>query len=805
MQAEENGPGFSQNGGGPLNGGVHPTLAPVYAPAVQMEVPSAERAGSTFDVKRWILESLRGRYLIAVGLGVVCGGLLAGVAWKFVKPVYHSEGLVRIAYTMPEVMTQTDQNAAMPQFDTFMLSQRLLITSRRVIDMAIQDPIWKATGRLVPATPDRYFAEHLKVDIRPRSEFIEIAVQDENPGTAAAAVTSVINAYQQLYDDQDKHLSNQRLGVLDDQQNTLQAKIDGLRKQLRAGAQDFGTTKLDQFYDAQVAELTKLDAALAEVRLAIATAPKSSEIEAAPTTQPVAEIAEVAPSKAVTPSVGDLPDISLADQIGAYDLQMRGALDEESRKKEYLDRLILKGMGENHPSVKMARADVDSATERVKARLKFQQEFHAAAGHYMGEPVAAAGGPGGAAAAGRNGGMIATGRSVAQLKVAEASLVRLREQTQKEMVALGNKEMDLNKLNADLASATDEYQKLSSRMESLRREASLGGRLTIITSGEIPLSPDTDPRFKVVPAGLVFGFCLPAGCFLLMGLAKRQYRYSNETENDIMPEMPFLGVLPELGAPDASGERSLAAAHAVHQIRVSIQSQMRNGGTGTYLITSATAGEGKTGLTMALGLSFAAARMRTLVIDCDMIGRHLTNRLEAKGSPGLSDALEAGSIENLYHQLDGGLAALTVGQGTAADAYGISAASIRAILDDARQKFDVVIVDTGPILGSVEAAVLAQEVDGVILTVSRGRDRAMVRNAMRRLHTLGARSIGFVFNRAATTDFEQSAYSSTSLRTSPTTDLSARPNGAAYGERRTRLKEFGPLVDAVASGVPDEN
>jgi capsular exopolysaccharide synthesis family protein len=297
--------------------------------------------------------------------------------------------------------------------------------------------------------------------------------------------------------------------------------------------------------------------------------------------------------------------------------------------------------------------------------------------------------------------------------------------------------------------------------------------------------------------------------FMLLGLTKRSYRYTSETENDIMPEIPFLGVLPELVDGGPHGERALAAAHAVHQIRVSIQSRMRHTGAVTYAITSAMAGEGKTGLTMALGLSFASARMRTLVIDCDMIGRHLTSRLGAKDSPGLKEAMEAGSIREFYHELEGGLAALTAGQGTPADAYAMSAAQVRSVIEQARRDFDVVIIDTGPILGSVEAALLAQEVDGVILAVARGRDRGMVRNAMRRLQELGARTVGFVFNRAAGSDFEQSTYSSQSVRTAPTGGLLPRPaavngNGSS-ASRPPRLKEFGPLVTAVASGVPDEN
>src|SRR5205823_2619674 len=87
---------------------------------------------------------------------------------------------------------------------------------------------------------------------------------------------------------------------------------------------------------------------------------------------------------------------------------------------------------------------------------------------------------------------------------------------------------------------------------------------------------------------------------------------------------------------------------------------------------------------------------------------------------------------------------------------------IRKLLNEARKEFDIVIIDTGPILGSIEANILAHEVDGVILAVARGRERGMVRSAVRKLNSLGARPLGFVFNRAAPQDFERSPYSSIS-------------------------------------------
>src|SRR5579864_4635435 len=189
------------------------SIAPMPADLDEMRAPKVE----PFNSGQFLQRALRGRYPLVIVLGILSGvaGVFAGL-WLF-HPTYHSEGLLRIAYELPQVGdAPTDQNGPMVMFDTFMQSQKLLITSRRVIDEAIQDPIWRAKSFQVPADPEHYFAENLHVDIRPRSEYIQISVTDPDPGTAATAVNAIINAYQDVYKHQVQELERTRIGILED-------------------------------------------------------------------------------------------------------------------------------------------------------------------------------------------------------------------------------------------------------------------------------------------------------------------------------------------------------------------------------------------------------------------------------------------------------------------------------------------------------------------------------------------------------------------------------------------------------------
>lgn len=79
----------------------------------------------------------------------------------------------------------------------------------------------------------------------------------------------------------------------------------------------------------------------------------------------------------------------------------------------------------------------------------------------------------------------------------------------------------------------------------------------------------------------------------------------------------------------------------------------------------------------------------------------------------------------------------------------LSVASIESLLRRLRGEFDVVLVDTGPVMGAVETPLFATHVDGVTLVVSPHDHRPDAEAALVRLRQLGARVDGVVFNRAS--------------------------------------------------------
>jgi succinoglycan biosynthesis transport protein ExoP len=740
-----------------------PTLgASVHIPCGALATPA-----QPFNILKFVHTALRGRYALAVVLGLIVGAAGALGAWRLGKPQYQSEGLIRIKFNS----ARDDRTP----FQIVMESQRGLITSRRVTELAVQGPVWR--GQQLPEDWDDYFRRNLSVVIGRGSEFMRVIVTDTDRQRAMVAVNSVLDAYREIYKQQEREQEQERIGYMETRRRQLEKKVEDFEQELRA--QPY-SGNLRWFYDATAEQVTRLRDRLLDLEMAMVmgagTPPAPVLARSVTTTQPAIEDTgptSVATTQGAAPATqpgGADPGILTIEQIALFDGRMQQLLDVRDQAEADL-RSLKKRYGDAHP---MAEAAVE-AVQRAERRVESYAKAHRAR--------ARAGGPGGT-----------TGESLENLKASEARIKQLLTQRLGE---LGKTDQGMH-VQSELRKVEEALSKLVVDIENAKNEDLLAGRISVLATGQVPLSPSKDSRVKLAAAGGVVGLCLPASLIVLLSLTSRRLRYSEDAHEGPAAgkNIPLLGILPELPEKHRECEEMLAAAHSVHQIRVTLEAQESNHGSRAYLMTSSTAGEGKTSLTMSLGLSFASAGLRTLVIDGDLVGRRLTSSFSAKDMEGLQEAIAVGSLKQFIRKTRGGLHLLMAGHASTTNSSALPAAAIRSLLKEARRYFHVVLIDSGPILGSLEAAVLAQEVDGVIFTISQGQERRLVEHALRRLETLKVRMAGLIFNRAKRQDFSQSPFGSSARSSYATTDRASSPK-----EELQQLTNFGPLVHAVAGGA----
>ncbi len=343
-----------------------------------------------------------------------------------------------------------------------------------------------------------------------------------------------------------------------------------------------------------------------------------------------------------------------------------------------------------------------------------------------------------------------------------------------------------------LAQLRSELEETNRRIETLQIEGtSVDRRMTVISPGDVPASSYKDRRVLMAGMGLLGGALVPSFLIACLGLMSGRLRYSDEALHE--PEQPqLLGILPMLPKRMSNPVMAGVGAHCVHHLRMRLQ-LMGQENKRVFMITSSASREGKTSLTMALGLSFAAAGSRTLIIDGDTIGRTLTYRLCAAHEPGLISAITDPSTANLK-PVEENLWLLPVGHRRELATAELAPGMLDPLIASLREKFDYILIDTGPILGSLEASAIAQSADSVILAISQGQHASLVRQSFQTLRTINAKVGGYVFNRAAASDYGRNMDQSSSRYSTPRqVDIQKR-----LGSAKARPEyAFSPLAQSV--------
>jgi polysaccharide biosynthesis transport protein len=760
---------------------------------------------------------LRGRYLVAILLAILAAAGGAYLGYLSGAKVYSSSGLIRVAPVLPVVLYEIKDKGMLPMYETFVEAQVELIRSQRVVDMSLGDEAWRKIGINVLDLDFEKFTRDLQVSRR--GEIIRIQKIDPDPQAAQVAVQTVINAYRRIYVEQDIKSGERRMEVLRDLQMRQSAEMEALRRRILAIANKHGTENIDALYDNKLKDLAVLESRIKDIEVAIAEA--LAVLEGATTRQlSPEEIARVDDSR-----------------------QMQRLLDAK-REVEGLLETQLGEYGENHPALQRTRRALALRERDIEQYVARFNELIASGAIRIGATYADP--------------SLAV-QTVDELREQLASIRAVHEAARQELIALGREGLQIADLRGELEIVRSRLEETRQRIEQLNVEsnAALGtGRISIISDGDRPIL-HKDDRIRRAAAGGFGGIALGFGLVLLFGLLDPRLRTPEDAVSG-MSFMPMLGILPNLPDDLSNPDDAAMAAHSVHQIRTLLQLGTGSGANQVFAITSPVSGTGKTSLTLALGVSFAAANYRTLLIDCDLVGGGLTARVngivrrkigrilqregllteqqlqealqfaagakrplgeilidlgylhpddlagalavQAEQPVGVLDAVAGESLDECIAETGiAGLSILPVGLATAHHVSRLSVDSLRQVINDARKRFDIVVIDTGPVPGSLEASLVAVEVDGVVLTVSRGEQRPLAEKSVKHLMSVGARVSGIVFNRARREDLLLSA----TARGSSAMLYSGRNDPAGHvvvePEQSVRL---GPVARAVASFAP---
>jgi polysaccharide biosynthesis transport protein len=542
------------------------------------------------------------------------------------------------------------------------------------------------------------------LEVRPfrNTKLIEVVCQSTNPEEAALYANTITDAYEEFRRNEITSRSDSGLRVLDGEVqkqkklvNEAAAKIETLRRDLKidelpgASAQVQSTTLSDM-------EIQRKETALSELR--------SDMISRKVRLEKVADLT-------IEQLESTLPALQLEDSTTA------------STKQQYLQALQMvasmqkQGYGKKHPEMQAA---IRAVSERRDQLNKLVTGIRRA---------------------------LSIDLSVAQARV---------ENMEKEVTELrGQLRADRSDRLAPYNEARRDFETQSQLLEVLTsryRQQSVESR---IETRPVQVVNRAEPGVRPVKPNLKLNLALSMVVGLILGLSLAFFIEYLDTSIKTMDDVErFLGisvlaVIPKgakfLTSDDpnsrfAEGYRILCAKLNLTGARASAR---------TITVLSGGPGEGKSTTTFNLGWVCAQSGMKVLVIDGDIRRPNMHNALQIENTLGLGEYLagQASLDELIQSTAIPNLEILTAGSLGPEELGGFSRSRLATLMEACRPNYDVILVDSPPVLGISDASVISQEVDVSLLLIQHRRyPRNVSQRAKRVIEDVGGKLFGVILN-----------------------------------------------------------
>jgi len=197
------------------------------------------------------------------------------------------------------------------------------------------------------------------------------------------------------------------------------------------------------------------------------------------------------------------------------------------------------------------------------------------------------------------------------------------------------------------------------------------------------------------------------------------------------------------------GSRS-PVAEAFRVLRTNLQFAAVDKKLKVILVTSASPNEGKSTVVEYLAQAISQTGKKVMVLDADLISPTLHRYFSIPNQSGLSNLIVGDADSTVFACLKEypNLSVITTGPIPPNSSELLGSTRMKHLMDRLRKEYDMVIMDTPPILPVTDAVVASSLADGVILVVQAGRTRSgEVRHAQEVLEAAHANLLGVVLNR----------------------------------------------------------
>lgn len=735
--------------------------------------PGIESAseGSNFDIVQILW---RWKWLPI--LGSIVGACLGFLYFSRLPETFEAAAMVQVVNSIPAPM----QNPFFdPRNGINRVDESMVIRSQSVLKRAVQLGRLTEQSDFIGKNVDEIVSDLKDVDsslvIEPadkddQTTLIRISYVSEDAEVAAKVVTAIVDGYDSYLVEEYKTVGDEIAQLIESAHSDLGKRV----KDLNEASQEFRANNPDILFRENEATDPYAETFLALSHELNVVRSERGELNAVATQARNLIAAGKSPASiflllSQNGTIFNDPNQQYANRLMSIDepsSDLRVDTQSKQIEREILFPLQIKlkvwseGLGEEHPSVATVRKEVELVQKQVAALRDSERRLDEEVDRIQAEVEEETGA----------GIRSITERLAERLEALDAQLAVL-ELKEKD---LSSRVMVQQQMSRELQGMLSEHRVLMADTEAVNT------LLSAYTEKlqEIDLMPKMGqrtlkrldmPNFgwfygptvaKYLLGGAAVGFVLLSGLAVLMDLADRSYRNPSEISTDL--NVQVLGHIPVMNL--AKVKKSVdgvdPAVCTIHHSKGRVAEAFRSVRTGLYFsnkgktlkvlqVTSPVPGDGKSTLSSNISVTMAQSGRRVLLIDADLrrprvakifgIESEVGVAAVVSGKVEVDDAIVAGPVANL--------SILPGGKRPANPAEILSSERFRNMVDMLRDKFDVIVIDTPPLLAVSDPGAVAGIVDGVLMTMRLRRNvKPLAIRAKSILESVGANLLGVVIN-----------------------------------------------------------
>jgi capsular exopolysaccharide synthesis family protein len=337
------------------------------------------------------------------------------------------------------------------------------------------------------------------------------------------------------------------------------------------------------------------------------------------------------------------------------------------------------------------------------------------------------------------------------LKAREPELSSRIAAGSQQLRAIPGRTTEDTRLARQVASSEELYNSLKSRYEQVAiADAQTAPDLSVLDTAVAPVFPSSNDRSRVLLFAVIASIGFALAIALIRDRLDPRFIYPEQATREL--GLTIVGTVPKFKA-NRSGEFQLAvmsqAVESFRTLRLALRYDFPGDAPIVLAVSSPGTGDGKSLVASNLGLAFASAGSRTLLIDGDVSHGTLHSTFDIPATPGLVDYLQghatADSIvrstasENLF--------LIPTGSRRNRAPELLVSELMNGLVYSMRSKFDAVIIDSPPLVAGIDAYALGAAASNMLMVLRPGlTDRKLAAAKLEVLDRLPIRILGAVIN-----------------------------------------------------------